>query len=246
MSNRRLKLDYDFLAQEYAVHREVHPDVLVELIQTGNLNSASKILDVGCGTGNYLVALEKSTGCACWGIEPSEQMLAIANGRGSRNRLRMGKAEKLDYPDGFFDLVFSVDVIHHVEDRAAYFREAYRVLRQGGLVCTVTDSDEIIRNRTPLSNYFPQTIEIELRRYPSISVLRTMLVKAGFTDLSEYIAEHSYYLTDIQKYRKKAFSSLHLIDIEAFEQGIQNMEHDLQNGPIPCRSRYLLLWGAKC
>ena len=110
MSNNRLKLDYDFLAQEYALHREVHPEVLSELIQLGDLNNASKVLEVGSGTGNYQVALEKSTGCSCWGIEPSEQMLAIAIGRSTSNRLKMGKAEQLDYPDGFFDLVFSVDV----------------------------------------------------------------------------------------------------------------------------------------
>ena len=54
-----MKIDYDFLAQEYAQHRQVQPEVLKNLIQTGDIHSASQVLDVGCGTGNYTVAVEK-------------------------------------------------------------------------------------------------------------------------------------------------------------------------------------------
>ncbi len=240
-----MKVDYNSLALEYARHRQVLPEVLKNLIETGKLDSASQVLDVGCGTGNYMIAIESAIGCSCWGIEPSEKMLAKAQERARSVHFKMGKAEQLDYPAEFFDLVFSVDVIHHVSDRPAYFREAHRVLKKGGKVCTVTDSEEIIRHRQPMSVYFPETIEIELQRYPCIPDLRNMMVKAGFTGLQDTVVEENYELTDIQRYRDKAFSSLHLISAEAFEQGIQRMEQDLQDRPIPARPRYLLLWGVK-
>lgn len=239
------KVDYSSLAQEYARHRQVMPEVLKNLIETGELGDASLVLDVGCGTGNYTIALENALGCSCWGIEPSEQMLAKAQERTQSVHFKIGRAEQLDFPSEFFDLVFSVDVIHHVSERSAYFREAYRVLKKGSRVCTVTDSEEIIRGRQPLSVYFPETIKIELQRYPRISDLRTMMLEAEFTCLQETIAERAYELTDIERYCNKAFSCLHLISAEAFEQGIQRMERDLQNHPIPAASRYLLLWGVK-
>ncbi len=240
-----MKLDYNFLAQEYAQHRQVQPEVLQNLIQTGKLSSASRVLDVGCGTGNYLIALEQALGCACWGHEPSEQMLANARERTQTAQFKIGKAEELDYPDNSFDLVFSVDVIHHVGDRAAYFREAHRVLSKGGRFCTVTDSEDIIRRRQPLSVYFPESIEVELQRYPRIADLKTMLSEAGFSDLQEPLVEFPYALKDLQIYRDKAFSSLHLISTEAFERGLKRMESALRAGPIPCVSRYVLLWGTK-
>ena len=59
-----------------------------------------------------------------------------------------------------------MDVIHHVVDRAAYYREAYRVLKPGGQVCTVTDSPWIIRHRQPLSEYFPETMPVETGPLP--------------------------------------------------------------------------------
>ena len=240
-----MKIDYDSLAREYAQHRQVQPKVLENLISVGKLDPASQVLDVGCGTGNYAVALEKTIGCTCWGIEPSEQMLSTARARTQRAHFKLGRAEQLDYPAEFFDVVFSVDVIHHVSNRPKYFPEAYRVLKQGGKVCTATDSEEIIRQRQPLSVYFPETIEKELQRYPGASEVRQMMRQAGFHNLEETVVEFAYPLTDILIYRDKAFSCLHLISPEAFERGIRRMEEDLQIAPIQCVSRYLLLWGAK-
>lgn len=240
-----MKVDYNVLAQEYAEHRQVHPEVLQNLVEAGELKAASRVLEVGCGTGNYTIAIEKITGCSCWGVDPSEQMLAMANARTSNAHFRIGSAEGLDFPGEIFDLVFSVDVIHHVSDRAAYFQEAYRVLKRGEEVCTVTDSEEIIRNRQPLSVYFPETVTVDLGRYLRISDLQAMMVRAGFGSLEEKVVEFSYSLTDIQEYRDKAFSCLHLIPAAAFERGLERMEHDLSAGSIPGVSRYLLLWGTK-
>jgi ubiquinone/menaquinone biosynthesis C-methylase UbiE len=239
------RIDYDGIATEYAQHRQVHPKVLQNVLKTGEVGSACKVLEVGCGTGNYIVTVESLVGCLCWGIDPSEQMLSRARERSEKVRFRLGKAEELDFPAGFFDLVFSVDVIHHVGDRSAYFQETWRVLKRGGKMCTVTDSKEIIRRREPLSVYFPESIEIELDRYPRISQLEEFMGRAGFGEIVGMTVEFPYQLADIQAYRDKAFSSLHLIPEAAFQKGIERMERDLDNGPIPCVSRYLLLWGIK-
>lgn len=238
-------IDYGRLAAEYARHRTVHPEVLKALASTGAAGRGARVLDVGCGTGNYIIPLEALTGCAGWGIDPSEQMLARARDRSRTVTFLPGKAERLEFPDDFFDLVFSVDVIHHMGDRPAYFAEAFRVLETRGRVCTVTDSERIIRGRQPLSRYFPETIDIELRRYPPIAVLRQETAQAGFGEVSEWMIEFAYQLTNAQAYRDKAFSALHLIPDEVFRQGLTRMEQDLRAGPIPCVSRYLMLWGTK-
>jgi SAM-dependent methyltransferase len=238
-------IDYDKIASEYARHRQVHPRVLKSLLVTIRVGSASRVLEVGCGTGNYIIALEALAGCSCWGIDPSEQMLSRARERSRKINFQLGKAEKLDFSPDFFDLVFSVDVIHHVDNRLAYFREAYRVLRASGKVCTVTDSEWIIRHRQPLAIYFPETVEIELGRYPRIAELREVMERVGFGDITEDTVEFAYQLTDIQAYRDKAFSALLLIPELAFQRGMERMEQDLRAGPIQCVSRYLLLWGAK-
>jgi ubiquinone/menaquinone biosynthesis C-methylase UbiE len=205
----------------------------------------SKVLEVGCGTGNYIVALEESSGCSGWGIDCSEQMLAKARERSSRISFQLGRAEELGFSQRFFDFVFSVDLAHHLEDPVSYFQETYRIIKQDGKICTATDSEWIIRHRQPLTVYFPKTVDADLERYPSIAKLREVMEQVGFHGFDEEIVEFSYQLKDIQAYRDKAFSCLHLIPNEEFQRGIERMERDLRGGPISCVSRYLLLWGTK-
>ena len=237
--------DYDAVASEYAKHRAVHPGVLGALLDSGRWDESSRILEVGCGTASYLAALHRVVGCECAGIDPSEKMLAQAGTQGVRAWLAQGRAEQIGFADESFDLVFSVDVIHHVSDRASYYREGFRVLAPGGRICTATDSEEIIRSREPLSVYFPETIDVDLARYPRIDDLRGIMASAGLSSIHEATVEAVSTTTDIQMYRDRAFSCLHLIPGEAFDRGIRRIEEDLRKGPIPCVSRYVVLWGTK-
>jgi ubiquinone/menaquinone biosynthesis C-methylase UbiE len=236
-------INYDDLAAEYARNRRLHPRVFEHLRRA--IRAESRVLEVGCGTGNYISALQESSGCAAWGIDPSAEMLARAQARSVQVCFQPGRAERLDFAAGSLDFIYSVDVIHHVRDHAAHFAESYRALAEGGRVCTVTDSEEIIRRREPLSVYFPESVEVELRRYPPISRLCGWMAEAGFVEISEEMVEFAYDLSDIQPYRDRAFSSLHLISEKAFQRGLTRLEADLAREAIPCVSRYLLLWGSK-
>jgi ubiquinone/menaquinone biosynthesis C-methylase UbiE len=238
-------MDYDSLSTVYARHRRLHPRVMSRLLSRVSGLGARVLLDVGCGPGTYIAALEEATGRRCIGVDPSERMLRLARERSARVAFSRGAAESLGFGDASVDLAFSVDVIHHVRDRDAGFREIHRVLRRAGSVCTVTDSEKTIRERRPLAAYFPEIIDVELSRYPSIATLRDEMEDAGLRVTEEEEVEWSRPVLAIDAYRDKAFSSLHLITDEAFRRGIERMEEDLRRGPIPNVSRYVMLWGRR-
>jgi SAM-dependent methyltransferase len=235
--------DYEAAAAAYARNRAVHPGVVADLIREAGLRAGSRVLDVGCGTGNYARALQEATSCAISGVEPSGQMRQRAESAATWTALVAGSAETLPFPDDTFDLVYSTDVIHHVGDRDAFFAEAARVLAPGGWIATVTDSQEDIARRRPLSDYFPETVAIEERRYPAIETLRGEMETAGFTGIHETHVELEYPLTDSRGYRERAYSSLLLIPDDALERGLARMEQDLLAGPISALSLYTLVWG---
>ena len=238
-------VNYDQAAGQYAAHRQVHTGVFRELYRHGRPAPNSAVLEVGCGTGNYISAMTGHSGCLAWGLDPSAGMLSHARARSESVHWILGQAEQLAFAQTTFDLIFSVDVIHHVADKAAFFGGAARTLRPGGWVCTVTDSEQIIQNREILSGYFPETVEIELARYPRIAHLETWMIKAGLTEFKTITVKAPYEITDISPFRDKAFSSLHLISHSAWQAGLARLESDLARGPVTGMSRYACVWGHK-
>jgi SAM-dependent methyltransferase len=232
-------INYADAASAYAQHRRVHPEVLRRLLAA--VGPTSTVLEVGCGTGNYIDAIREQLGCPCHGIDPSAEMLARAT---APIRFSQGNAESLNFPPASFDLVYSVDVIHHVSDRPRHFREAARVLRPGGKICTVTDSEWIIRNRQPLAEYFPETIAVDLARYPTLANLHASMSDAGFEKIKEDTVEFVGVVSDVGPYRDKAYSCLRLIAEDPFQRGLARLETDFSAGPVAWVPRYCLLWGS--
>jgi ubiquinone/menaquinone biosynthesis C-methylase UbiE len=238
-------VDYDRAAGEYATHRRVHGGVFRELCERGSLGPAATILEVGCGTGNYVSAVAGSFGCTACGLDPSFGMLAHARSQPEHVTWLLGRAEDLPFAADVFDLIFSVDVIHHVLDKAAFYRQAMRALRPGGLLCTVTDSADIICRREILSGYFPETVDIELARYPRIAQLEGWMAEASLATGEIIIVEEPYELTSAQPFHDRAYSSLHLIPEQAWRAGLARLERALARGPIQGRSRYACVWARK-
>ena len=240
-----MKNPYDSVAGDYARFRHSDPNAVERLIQGSGVSSDSVVLEIGCGTGNYISAVQARVGCTCFGIDPSREMIKQAKKRENGVTFSVGSAENLKFAAAFFDFVFSVDVIHHIGDRIRYFSQAYRVLRPGGLLATLTDSEETIPKRMPLTFYFPDTVEPELKRYPDVKEMKQYSSEVGFQVEGEEIVENPYVLDNMESYRRKTFSCLNLIPEESFRRGIEKMSRDLEAGPIQCVSRHFSLWNRK-
>lgn len=238
-------MDYKNLADDYARNRKPSVEVLDEIRRTGGVGADSSVLEVGCGTGNYIIALDEAADCSSWGVDPPDAMLAYARKRSRRVRFSAGTAAHLAFPDDRFDLLYSVDVIHHVEQRDRFFSEAHRVLKPGGLICTLTHSEAMLRNSASLGRYFPETIQANLDRYPPVSELLSLMQTNGFREIEERALEYSVSITDSRTYAEKAYSPLHQISDEAFARGLARLKRDLAKGPITGIRRHLAIWGKK-
>ena len=237
-------MNYDLVAEAFARQRGASQLVVDELARHGEIGPTTRVLEIGCGTAAQLARLVEVTGCAGWGVEPSPEMRRHA-AADPRFEIRAGQAEELPFPDGFFDLAFSVNVIHHVAGRAAYCAEAFRVLRPGGLLCTVTDSPAMIRRRIPLTSYWPASAAGDLLRYPTLETLIDLMAAAGFVDIACHELQAPFQVADAAPYREKAFSCLHLVPEDEFRTGIARLEGDLQAGPVMGVEEHACLWGRR-
>lgn len=103
-----------------------------------------KILDIGCGTGETMTFLRSHIpGCVLYGVDVSADAIEYAKNRGHKN-IELAGAEKLPFPDNYFDYVLLLDVIEHIEDDVSVLVEARRVLKPNGKVIITTPSLQFI------------------------------------------------------------------------------------------------------
>jgi len=72
-----------------------------------------------------------------------------------------------------------------------------------------------------------------------------LMASSGFEGIRQDIVRFPYLITDAGPFESKAFSTLHLISEEAFQRGLAHLRADLEHGPVPASSHYLMLWGTR-
>ncbi len=92
------------------------------------LNS-STVLDIGTGTGVFAEAFEKS-GCNVSAIDTNSDFMKIAKEFAPKALFKIGCAEKLEFDDNSFDIVFMGHVLHEVDSLQDSIREARRVCKK--------------------------------------------------------------------------------------------------------------------
>ena len=101
------------------------------------IKAGDRILDVGCGKGFLMFDWTKVVpGAEVFGIDISDY--AIENGKEEvKDRMRVGNATTLPWPDKHFDLVYSLNTLHnlHNYDLDKALREIERVGKKNKYIC---------------------------------------------------------------------------------------------------------------
>lgn len=183
-------VNYDVIAPKYDARYAQNPleGVLRELRALVSNRETHDVLEVGCGTGHWVVELQPLVRRII-GLDYSFGMLEQAHVQSSQLLLTNGDANFLPFPSASFDLVLSLNALQHYTDQRAFITEARRLLRSGGALAIVNLDPHIGRDRWYLYDYFDGVKAADLRRFPSSGTLLDWMLAAGFVRAEWRVAE---------------------------------------------------------
>jgi methionine biosynthesis protein MetW len=128
-------------------------EVIASLVPQG-----SRVLDLGCGTGELLAHLQATKGCTGYGIEIDDANVQACVRRGV-NAIQLNLEEGLAlFDDRSFDVVLQLDTLQHLRNTERMLRETARVGRIGIVAF-------------PNFAHWPNRLAVALGRMPVTKVL---------------------------------------------------------------------------
>lgn len=122
------------------------------------VKAGEKVLDIGCGIGLWTELVKQTyPTCEVWGTDISNQ--AIEENKGDVKYLHQYIGEQDLLPNDYFDLVFSGEVIEHLEDPSLLFKDAHRVLKKGGRLVVTTPNQNRITSPEHIWEYTENDLE---------------------------------------------------------------------------------------
>ena len=152
-----------------AGHRLVYEE-LEELLGSGDV-----ALDVGCGNGSFLERIVSDFGVKGMGIDPSASI-----GESSETECNRLHAENVDELEEDFDIVYSINSLHHFGDVEAFFKNVDANLKPEGKII-IADWKEGASTGIPESYFSGKYIE-------------SVLTKSGFKTIKSRELEKQFFL----------------------------------------------------
>ena len=156
--------NYDKLGQKYSGYRQTDPRI-AEYV-TKALGDAKTILNLGAGAGSY-----EPSDKYIVAVEPSIVMRSQRNKNGKVPAIN-AKADNLPFDDNAFDASMAMVTVHHWPDIDKGLKELRRVTN-GQVVIMTFDPNEL--DNFWNAKYFPELIEVEKARYPTIKFIEKSL-----------------------------------------------------------------------
>lgn len=200
-------------------------------MQIPSPNRRLRLLDIGCGSGNQLVANlpQAPDGCLV-GVDRYYGMLRQARPNSDAIRWIQADGAGLPLHDATFGLITNQYSFHHVADKPSMLREVFRVLeRSGWFVLTNLCPTEMLD--WAFYGYFPAARDSDLQDFLPPDDIRSIMEQTGFQRISVNV-EHFRYETTLKDFtagvrRRDICSQLMTISDADYQNGLENLDREV-------------------
>ena len=235
-----IRVNYDAIAHLYdgQPYRAKSPDPeLSAVIGEDTGTDTLSVLDIGCGTGNQLVADRAILRNARMvGLDRSLGMLRQAQSKASEIAWVQADAAMLPFGAGSFDFITCQHAFHHVRGQKAMLGEVLRVLRPSGRFVLHSldprDSPDWLYYQ-----YFPDAHAVDLKDFWSPEQIMAVMETTGFVAATA-TQQHLHFEQNLRDWlavvqRRDTCSQLMAISDAAYAAGLRRLEQELADRSVP-------------
>lgn len=240
---------YHPLGWSYNTVRRADPYLTGRLIDHLYPEKKEFHLDIGCGTGNYTIAMN-DRGSKFYGVDPSDKLLQEARFRSQKINWIQGLSQSIPVENKFFSGATAMMTIHQWLDFPASFLEINRVLKMKSRFVIFTALPEQMETYW-LHHYFPGMMQRSIKQMPTLNLIRQAVRHTGFRlihsetysvqdsiqDLLLYSGKNHPALYLDEQVRNEMSSFKNLSDPSEIKDGLKNLAMDLANGKFQAIKR---------
>ncbi len=225
---------YDDIGVNYSVTRCTDPTIAQRLY--AELHGATRIVNVGAGTGSY-----EPDNVDLVAVEPSAEM--ISQRKPGSHRVERAFADKLPFENDCFSHAMTVNSMHHWTNRALAFSEINRVATDKFVAITWDPkSDPFWLTR----DYFPEIYEMDQAIFPELEEFKEHFADVKISPLpipgdcrdgllAAFWKRPEAYLSSKVRQATSPFAKIRYL-----AEGLQKLEADLASGAWAENNRAIL------
>jgi cyclopropane fatty-acyl-phospholipid synthase-like methyltransferase len=136
--NSRMSMHYGYWDETTRSLKDALTNMNRQLAIIAGVQPHHHVLDAGCGVGGSSIYLAKEVGCRVTGITLSGAQVkkatenAMKHGVSDRVTFSVANFSATPFADESFDVIWCIESVCHANDKGAFLREAFRLLRKGG------------------------------------------------------------------------------------------------------------------
>lgn len=125
------------------------------------VKDGDKVLDIGCGVGVFTALVKQQNPLSeVWGVDISAKAIAdntLEHPKITYKQHYVGRTPP--FPQQYYDIVFSGEVLEHIDQPETLLNEAYNALKPGGIFILTTPSGSSIQSQEHVWEFDHQDVE---------------------------------------------------------------------------------------
>ena len=232
------RVNYDKVAEVYDNQpfrkKEIDQDLIAFLDKYSDKELSNlSILDIGCGTGNQLIANHTYTpSIKMIGLDLFSGMLKQAKKKSDDIYWLQADAAKIPLKDESVDFITSQFSFHHIQDKISSIFEFFRILSSNGRFVITNICPREMPNWV-YYHYFPASKDRDYKDFMPKEDIKKIMIEAGFQNITIELT-YNEHKEDIHQFleivrERYSCSEIMAISDEDYYAGIKMLETEINN-----------------